>query len=153
MRKTIILILAVTVIGCSTVEITKVSDSTYSDGLRFYRPAPYLLVTKDKGDNFQTSIISLPNKNEEYVIRQKVGLGTVDVSATLEGGWNLTQFGTKRDTKVSETIAALTGTIAAAAAFAVKGPSISLGEGLYKIEFDKTTGEISGIKKISLTIK
>ncbi len=150
MQRIFILMLAVTMVSCSAVEITKVSDSTYSDGVRFYRPEPYLLVTKDKDGNLQTSIISLPNKNEEYVIKPKVRLGTVEVSATLEGGWNLTQLGTKADTKIPEMITALTGTLQAAGGIAALRTSLPLEPGLYRIEFDKTTGEVSGVKKITL---
>ena len=150
MQRIIILMLAVAMVGCSAVKITKVSDSTYSDGLRFYRPDPYLLVTLDKEKNVQTSIISLPNKNEEYVIKPKVRLGTVEVSATLEGGWNLTQLGTKVDTKIPETITALTGILQAAGGIAALRTSLPLEPGLYRIEFDKTTGGVSGIKKITL---
>lgn len=110
--------------GCSTVEITRVSDSAYSDGLRFYRPASYLLVTKDKEGNLQTFVISLPNKNEEYVIKPKVRLGTAEVNVTLEGGWNLTQLGTRLDTKIPETITALTGTLQAAGGIAALRTSL-----------------------------
>ena len=142
--------LAVTIVGCSTVEITKLSDSAYSSGLRFYRPEPYLLVTQDNNGNSQTSMISLPNKNEEYVIKPKVRLGTVNVSATLEGGWNLTQLGTTVDTKVPETITAIAGTITAmGAVIAMKKSSLPLEPGLYRIEFDKQTGGVSALKRIN----
>ena len=32
--------------GCATVEITRITNATYKDGLRFYRPDLYLLVTE-----------------------------------------------------------------------------------------------------------
>src|SRR5208337_968560 len=132
MRKIIIyLAIALMVGGCSTIEINKTSDSTYSGGLRFYRPDLYLLVTQEitpesttkttkdgsttttqtkdgsttttetksgLTTKTQTSIIALPNKNEEYVIKPVPRLGTVDLNATLKDGWNLTQLGAKIDT-------------------------------------------------------
>jgi hypothetical protein len=176
MRRIIIyLAIALMVGGCSRIEINKTSDSTYSGGLRFYRPDLYLLVTQEitpesttktqtkdgsttttetksgETTKTQTAIIALPNKNEEYVLKPVPRLGTVDLEATLTDGWNLTKLGAKVDTKIPETITALTGTLSAAAAAAVKGVrgvSVTkpLEPGLYRIEFEN--GQVSGIKKI-----
>ena len=90
--------------------------------------------------NLQTSVISLPNKTQEYVLRSTVGVGAAEMSATLEGGWNLTQVGTKIDSKVPETITALTGALQAAGGIGVLRTSLLLDPGLYRIEFDKETG-------------
>jgi hypothetical protein len=36
-------------IGCAGVEISKITpENPYKEGLRFYRPYPYVWVTKDK---------------------------------------------------------------------------------------------------------
>jgi len=51
--------------ACAKIEIKKTSDLTYTDGLRFFRSEPYLLVTVDKEGNAQTSIIALPNKKQD----------------------------------------------------------------------------------------
>jgi len=150
LRNALTLCLAVLVSGCATVEVTKVTDATYKDGLRFYRPDPYLLVTADKDGNLQTSVIFLPNKAEEYVLRSHSGVGVAEVSATLEGGWNLTQLGTKVDTKVPETITALTGTLQAAGGIAALRTSLPLKPGLYRIKFDPTTGAVSGVQTVPM---
>ncbi len=155
----IYLAIALMVGGCSTVEINKINDSTYSGGLRFYRPDLYLLVTedttKDKDGTTKTTqttkIIPLPNKNEEYVIKPVPRLGTVDASATLTDGWNLSVLGAKVDTKIPETITALTGTLSAVASLA-KGMKAEakpkpLEPGLYRIDFNNN-GQVSGITKV-----
>jgi hypothetical protein len=59
--------LAVT--GCSTVEVKPFDPTSYQDGLRFYRPEPYLLVTRENDGMLRSMIIYLPNKKEEYVVR------------------------------------------------------------------------------------
>jgi hypothetical protein len=150
MWRIVSLALAIVIAGCSTVKITKVFDSTYSDGLRFYRPELYLLVTMDKDGNLQTSVIALPNKSEEYVIRPNVRFGAVEVNVTLESGWNLTQLGNKIDAKIPETISALTGTLQAAGGIAALRTSLPFEPGLYQIEFDKKSGIVSGIRSVPL---
>ncbi len=145
-----VVLLCVLLSACATVQITKVNDSTYKDGLRFYRPDLYLLVTKDKEENLQTTVISLPNKNEEYVLRTTAGIGAVEMSAKLEGGWNLTEIGSKIDSKVPETITALTGVAQAAGGIAALRSSLPLKPGLYRIEFDG--GKVNKLKRIELAI-
>jgi hypothetical protein len=133
--------------GCSTVEV-KPFDGTYKDGLRFYRPEPYLLVTKDKDGIVQSAIVYLPNKKEEYIVRAVPRLGTVDMKAALDGGWNLTSLGATIDTKIPETITALSGLAQAAAG--LRGRSMTDEPGLYRIEFDSTTGRVSTITKVPI---
>jgi hypothetical protein len=139
--------LLVVVAGCSTVEV-KPFDGTYKDGLRFYRPEPYLLVTKDKDGNLQSAIVYLPNKKDEYVVRAVPRLGTVDMKVALEGGWNLTSLGATIDTKIPETITALSGLAQAAAG--LRGRSVIDEPGLYRIEFDSSTGRVSSITKVPI---
>jgi hypothetical protein len=135
--------------GCAGVEITRISsENSYKEGLRFYRPYPYLWVTKDKAkDNLQGSIIWLPNKNEEYVIRVKSGIGSVDAKFTLENGWNLTGLNEIRDSKTPEMITALTGSLKD-----LKGLEAATKEelqpGLYMFIFEDKTGLISGLKPV-----
>ena len=99
-------------VSCASVEITRITpENPYKEGIRFYRPYPYLWVTKDKDGNLQGTIYYLPNKNEEYAIKVKSGVGSVDTKFTLENGWNLIQFGETRDSKTAEMITALTGSL------------------------------------------
>jgi nitrogen fixation protein len=138
--------------GCAGVEVTEItSKNPYKEGVRFYRPWPYLLVTKDEDGKFQTKNIYLPKMNEEYVINVKSGMGTVEASFTLTDGWQLTQLGDKRDSKIPETIGAITGaatglktvletTKAPGPAKAKSLPS----PGLYRYEFDNN-GLVTGL--------
>lgn len=149
MCKAVLIIMCCAVFSaCATVEIKKITETTYTDGLRFYRPDLYLFVTKDKDGNLQTSVIPLPNKNEEYVLRTTAGIGAVEMSAKLEGGWNLTDVGSKIDSKVPETITALTGVVQAAGGLAALRTSLPLEPGLYRIDF--AGGKVDSLKKINL---
>ena len=117
MCKAILILCCAMFSACATVEITELTNMTpYKDGLRFYRPEVFMLVTKDTNNNIlQMQPVSFPDKSQEYVLRSTVGIGAVEMSATLEGGWNLTAMGATIDSKVPETITALTGALQAAA--------------------------------------
>ena len=133
--------------GCAHVEITKITDEkSYKEGLRFYRPHPYLWVTKDDKGFLQSTIIWLPNMKEEYAIKVKGGIGTVDLKCTLENGWNLTEFGETLDSKTPEMIAALTGFIEG---IRKRGPE-KFKAGLYMFKFNEKTGLIQSLEAILL---
>jgi nitrogen fixation protein len=135
--------------GCAGVRIVKIThDNPYEEGIRFYAPHPYLWVTKDTSGNLQASIVWLPNKNEEYVIKVKSGIGSVDTKFTLENGWNLTQFGETRDSKTPELITALTGSLKGITEIFEKAEKEELRAGLYMFIFDDKTGLVSDIEPV-----
>src|SRR2546427_613598 len=139
-------LLAIGASACATVEVRRTSDATYKDGVRFYRPDVYLLVTNVDG-KLQTTVVSLPNKAEEYVIRSRSGLGSVSVQATLAGGWNLTELGTTVDTKIPDTISAL-GSMLSAMKHEAKAQELE--PGLWRIEFD-AQGHVSNLKRVTIS--
>jgi len=115
-RSTLFLV-SVLVSGCAGVTVVQCAGQACGDnveGLRFYRPQHYLLVTVvlDEAKNPVSNdfkIIVLPDRTKEYVIRQTSGFGTVSITPTLTDGWNLTSLATSVDTKISEFITALAG--------------------------------------------
>ena len=132
--------------GCAEVHVKRllVTDKG-SEGIRFYQPHPYLLVTlgpapkadgKDGkalaidqnlvGDDKATAtsapemflnfqIIFLPKIDEIYAVTVKSGLGTAEGSVKLKDGWMLTEFGGKSDSKIPETITAASGLLTSVA--------------------------------------
>src|SRR5579872_4257899 len=91
-----------------------------SDGIRYYRPKPYLLVTETVtektggapgGGTASESCVAevkyLPDYSREYVMIPHYWLGSVAMKPTLADGWNLTNFDSTVDTKIPETINAL----------------------------------------------
>ena len=142
MRYTIAVMVTLTMLGggCSHVEVKHVEYGDKSDGVHFYEPKPYLFVTvaptktgpgpNDVQNVYTSSIIWLPDPEKEYVAREVVLLGSVEESITLNNGWQLAAFGAKADSKIPETITALTGVAKLAA-----GGAASAAEGLYPIIF------------------
>jgi hypothetical protein len=99
---------AVTVKPCPT------TGCTDSEGVRFYRPAHYALVTYIVNEmkvpiGNDVKLIVLPDPAKEFVIQRRSGFGSASVNATLTDGWNLTAFGASADAKISELVTALTG--------------------------------------------
>lgn len=151
--KTTWLVLLVTVsvsvvlasLGCARVEVTQLSDaSPYKSGLRFYRGAPYLVVSHDDGGNPQVSLIYLPDQTQEYVARITGGIGTASLTGKLEGGMLLTELGAVSDSKVPETLTALLSGAKAMKALAPGG----LDPGLYELVYEQ--GKVSKLRKLSL---
>jgi hypothetical protein len=135
--------------GCGGVEIRQITrQNPYEKGLRFYRPHPYLWVTKDKSGGLQGSIIWLPDKSQEYVAKVRSGLGKVDTRFTLENGWNLTGFNEARESPTAQMITALTGSLKEVTKVLQATRKEELCPGLYVFVFDESTGLVSGIKPV-----
>ena len=146
------------VCGCARVKVVPVDDSgAYSEGIRFYRPHPYLLVTEkltSQGRTLEGSIVYLPQKNEEYVIEVQPGIGRVDAKFKLEHGWRLTDFGEVSDSKAPEMIEAFGDLLPGASDIFVKSIAPEkqkqenrLTPGLWRFEFDQS-GYVKGLIKI-----
>jgi hypothetical protein len=141
--------LLVSLAGCGGVEIRQITrDHPYEKGLRFYRPHPYLWVTRDKSGGLQGSIIWLPDKSQEYVATVTSGLGKVDSKFTLENGWNLTGFNETRESPTADMITALTGSLKDASKVLVTARKEELRPGLYVFSFDEATGFVSGLRPV-----
>ena len=133
----------------SEIWIERVKEpSTDTHGLRFYRPAQYLLVTADKDNIKSASVIALPDKSQEYEIRIKNGWSKIDLKATLEGGWNLTSVGASTESQGPAMLTALGGLVTAAMPSAA--PVQQLEPGLYRIIFDdKSSGAASKLVAVT----
>lgn len=101
------LILGLAALGCARVVVTK-NPGDCDQGLRFYRPKPFLLVTPDKDNGIAIELKYLPDYSEEYSIRMTPGLNaTATFNPKLENGWNLTGFESTTDQNVDDLIASI----------------------------------------------
>lgn len=154
--------------ACTTVTVKRITNpaDTTTEGIRFYRPFPYLWVTEEtargatedrgkkkagnpeaaKPPRLEYKIIWLPDLSQEYVIQVRAGFGTVDFKPQLEEGWRLVGLDVKLDSKTKEFMESVTGFISVE-------PKLfggaALTPGLYKFEFGPD-GKVSGLKPINL---
>jgi hypothetical protein len=110
--------LALASLACASVTVRRLtSDMDSAPGIRFYRPAPYVLVEPVAAEGgsapgaVKVSIIWLPDYTQQYVIEAKPGLGSVSFNPTLTDGWNLTGFDATVDSKTAELLTAAPGLV------------------------------------------
>ncbi len=113
----LVIVCAVGLSGCARLAF-------YSDpklegpetGVKFYYSKPYLLVarTENKDKPVEVSIQYLPDLSKPVYAKLKSGYGSADLSLAFKDGI-LTNIGQKTDTKIPETISALSGMATAAA--------------------------------------
>lgn len=128
--------------GCTPRVRVTANPGPGTDGIRYYRPKPYLKVVpaevqvaKDASriepGLVQISLVYLPDFTEEYAIDVRPGLGIADVSLTLEDGWNLTEINQELDSQTDENLSAagdlikaVSGIVPTAAGDPSQGPQI-----------------------------
>jgi hypothetical protein len=97
-----------------------------------------------------------------YAVQVKAGFGTINGNMKLANGWQLTEFGAIADTKIPETITAVTGLAKELGALALKAnftitqipgeeaKAIGLLPGLYRLTFDEDKGYVNGWEPVFL---
>jgi hypothetical protein len=149
--------------GCANVSVARVTSHN-QPGIRYWRPAPYLALdetTEGSKTTCNAKIVMLPDKSEEYAITMNAGVGTASAKPQLQDGWNLTGLDANADSKTSENITAVASLakvlIPAATADTRNKPVApkkqivhSNCHGLYRMVFDPTNGQITGVQKIGL---
>lgn len=138
--------LSLLLISCAGVTVKRITlNNADATGVRYYRPYPYLLVTNQN----EYKVIYLPKMDEEYSISTSPGFGSAGAACKLTDGWNLTEYNDKLDSKVPEMINAVSGLLKEAAA-AAKGAVAPMGllPGLYRFDFDKQTGFVTGLTSV-----
>lgn len=96
---------ATTLSGCASLQF---SDQRRPDGVTFFDPKPVMIVACDEHDRQTVTFTAVPDVTHPRSVRAKSGWGSANLTATFSGGL-LTQFGQQTDTKIPETITALTG--------------------------------------------
>ena len=137
----LLLVVAFTLLsGCGKVWVVRVDQDAAgteekTQGVRFYRPAPYVWIAPITPPNtsvpaYTAQIVFLPDPEAEYVIHWKNGwFGSVHPKFAIENGWNLTSFEADVNTGLSAAIA-LQGTLSKEIKVAGDIP------GLYKLKYD-----------------
>jgi hypothetical protein len=158
LSSTILLALAFAVSGCAhlTFQTQEQWERPWyrrwfakRDGIRYYRPKPYLLVTQGAAEQPKglcaVEIRYLPDYSQQYVIVPHYWIGSVALKPTLTDGWNLTGLDSAVDTKIPETLGAIAGLgklfLPSGVARMEDGgrPEEGIGPGLYPIEHHSET--------------
>lgn len=94
--------------ACASVTIHDEDGS--NEGLRFYTPKPYVLVTRtgEKDKPAAVELIYLPDTTNPQFAKVRFGFGTAKMSATITNG-SISTFGGEGDAKVTELLGAITG--------------------------------------------
>ena len=131
------------VAGCARLSVVRIAErgDTGTEGIRYYRPHPYLMVSEAKGgEGLEYKIIYLPDMSQEYAIQVRAGFGVVDFKPTLENGWNLIAVDAKVDSKTKEVMEAAAGLIEKGAKLASTGgrvPMQPVEPGIYRFIIDE----------------
>ncbi len=137
--------------GCASIQIKPVTyQDSETQGLRFYQPRPYLLITLDQAKGCAAQVIYLPDFSRGYAVTTSAGLGSVSFKPTLQNGWMLAGFDSKVQSETAQNLSALTGALAEAAKFGTLREFVSppsniggqqagkeaMGPGLYRFNYD-----------------
>lgn len=160
MRVFLILLISTVMSGCANVDVRRVT-SYDQPGIRYWRPAPYLLLQqtlKDERVVCDATLVTLPDKSEEYAITMSAGIGAVKATPTLHDGWRLDSLSTDVDSKTSENLTAIAGLIKSIApsgigarAAAPRGSDDNC-SGFYRIDYE-SDGHIKGFSKVSIAAR
>lgn len=104
-------------VGCTPRIRVTANPTAETNGIRYYRPKPYLKivpaeirVAKD-ASRIEPGLVTitleyLPDFTEEYAVDVRPGFGVANVSLTLEDGWNLTEINQELDSQTDENLSA-----------------------------------------------
>lgn len=108
--------------GCLPRTSVLKNPGPHDDGVRYYRPKPYLFVAQavDRAGEERIGFVTLdtkilPDFAEEYSIHVSPGLGTNRTSIELTDGWNLTGLNIDADSQVDENVRAVSDLVSSAA--------------------------------------
>ncbi len=108
--------------GCAHLEFTDYPNDG-NGGVAFYEATPYLFVSTTSECVRTASLIMLPAKKK--MVKFHMGYGSSELSVGLTNGM-ISSVGLKADTKIPETIGAITG-LGAMAAGLPKAPGVAKG--------------------------
>jgi hypothetical protein len=129
--------------GCASIQVDRIDHPTEKQGFKVYPPKPYILMARagDGGKVISVTPVMLPDLSDPHIISQKTGIGSANLSFTVENG-TLKTFGGVVDSKVPETIKEVGGLVtgygALVKSLADAGKVKAETEGLRKESADRT---------------
>lgn len=135
--------------GCAGTTIKPVTDDTVANGIRYYEPAPFLLVTPDGRGNISSRIIYLPDLTELRSVDPFAYMAKNNTTLTFSNGMLVQNKSiideTAIATQVFDSLKTSAGTIGAALDAPDGEPTLP-GPRLFRIWTDPQTGEATLIE-------
>jgi hypothetical protein len=150
--KTLLLLTGLLIFNsCATVKFYDDSKLKEESGIEFYAPKPYLLVERKPAKDvaLKSSVIYLPDLSKPKYAKLQAGFGSNDLKLSLSNGI-ITSYGVTTDSKVPETITALTGVLSATGTtYKSFAEAINLldGEETSESEPVEESGDVASMKK------
>ena len=123
--------------ACAGVKIYSDAALTKPSAIQFHYSKPFLLVEKNSNANGgkKVSIVYLPDLSASYYAKTKGGLGQSDLKMVFENG-ALASYGIGTDTKIPETLAALSTMLSNSLNQISKLPAIEKSNSNNELEFE-----------------
>lgn len=146
-----ILLISLILSNCAGVKVYSDPNLKHKAAIKVYLPKPFLLVERNptKDVAFKANIIFLPDLAEPVYIMAKNGLGTSNLTLNLEKGY-LSQYGAVTDSKIPETITAVSGLATALMPLINLADAAATGD--TKLQAGDTT-KVKELKKIEIELK
>ena len=113
-KRTQLLTLGLTILlsSCAIVKFYGDDKLKNETGIEFFSAKPYLLLERNPTKDVvsKVTIIYLPDRKNPHYAKIRPGLGSSDLKLVLENGF-ITSYGIANDSKVPETITAITGAL------------------------------------------
>lgn len=134
LRIAILLAASVSLGGCAGLQFNSRPEP---DALTYNEPVPYMLVTTTKDCVTTATVVSIPGRQRSVAFRS--GYGSADLAVNLDHGI-ITSVNQKTDTKIPETITAVSGLATAL------GKSVAAVNATKKEVICKPTAKLHAIK-------
>lgn len=104
MKSILVWLLGLPLGACAGVQF---QEAPSGDALMYFEPQPYFLIQQDSTCVQTAKVVSVPG--HKRALKLKSGYGSAELSVALTPDGVLTNVGQKTDTKIPETITAVTG--------------------------------------------
>ncbi len=149
----VLLYLALLLTGCAKVVIYD-GYGRKTKGLTFYESKTYLNLSYDTTGKAKFEFFWLPDHSKKRTAQLKPGFGTASLTLKLANGGQLAEYGSTSDSKIPETITAITGAIKEIASIAKgkdeedKNKEELLAPGIYEVTTGSGTIILTPIIKV-----
>lgn len=146
----IVIIGAIASSGCARIKLFNNENFVGPEvGIKFYYPKPYLLVARTgaKDNPVQISVVYLPDQSKPTYAKFKTGYGSAELSLALQNGI-LTNIGQKTDTKIPETMTALSGMATSAAGMLTAVKAVPQAAPSYQAQSNQLQSIADGLSRV-----